>query len=59
MKINWLFVICNIVFFYIGYFIQEGKVAKMEKLNELYKKMAEAKVVEVAKIAIDKEEEDD
>lgn len=59
MKINWLFVICNMTFFSIGYFIQERRVNKMEKLNDLYKKMAEAKVVEVAKIAIDKEEEDD
>lgn len=59
MKIDWFFVMSNIVFFYIGYFIQERKVNKMEKLNELYKKMAEAKVVKVAKIAIDEEEDDD
>lgn len=59
MKIDWFFAICNVLFFYFGYFIQEIKVAKMEKLNELYKKMAEAKVVETIKLYANEEKMND
>lgn len=58
-KLNFGFIVCNVVFFTIGFMIQEARIAKLKKYNSLYKKIAHAKITEVVKAVQEVEDEDD
>lgn len=43
MKIDWYFVICNMLFFSVGYFIQQREINNLKIENSNLRNLVEAK----------------